>query len=264
MSPDDVAKIWEANAEAWTVMSRAGYDRCRDLFNTPAFMAMLPSVDGLRGIDVGCGEGQNTRDLADRGARMSAIDLAPTFVRHAREHEQDKPRQIDFLQASASAIPFEDDSFDFATAFMSLQDIAEQERALAEVRRVVRPGGFFQFSITHPCFQTPRWSWVLDENQRRVALMVGDYFDRPSCRVEEWTFGAAPEALRQRYSKFRTPYFEHTLSDWLNMILAAGFELERFEEPTPDDATLAAHPREYDARIVAYFLIIRGRVPASR
>jgi len=263
MTPDDVARIWEANAEGWTEMSRAGYDRCRDLFNTPAFMKMLPPVDGLSGIDIGCGEGHNTRRLADRGARMSAIDIAPTFIRHAREHEENEPRGIEFVQASATSLPFDDDSFDFATAFMSLQDIAEQKATIAEVHRVVRPGGFFQFSMIHPCFQTPKWGWILDDSGRRVALTVGDYFTRPPCRVEEWTFGAAPAELKERYAKFKTPYFEHTLSHWLNMLIEAGFALEAFEEPTPDGATLEAHPEQYDARIVAYFLIVRGRVPAG-
>ena len=185
MGSDDVARMWDANAEAWTVLSRAGYDQCRDLFNTPAFLAMLPDVSGRRGIDIGCGEGHNTRALADRGANMTGVDLAPTFVRHAREHEASEPRGIEYVEADAASIPFEDDSFDFATAFMSLQDIAEQERAISEARRLVRAGGFFQFSICHPCFQTSKWDWVLDENGKRTALLVGDYFSRPSSRVED-------------------------------------------------------------------------------
>jgi hypothetical protein len=58
---DDVAAMWEANAAAWVELTRAGYDVNRDLVNTPAFLAMLPDVGGLVGIDLGCGEGHNTR-----------------------------------------------------------------------------------------------------------------------------------------------------------------------------------------------------------
>ena len=54
-----------------------------------------------------------------------------------------------------SGLPFEGASFDFAVAFMSLMDIPEMERVLAEVYRVIRPGGFLQFSIAHPCFSPP-------------------------------------------------------------------------------------------------------------
>lgn len=261
MDDKDVRNCWEANAEAWTAMSRQGYDRCRDLFNTPTFMRILPEVKGLRGLDIGCGEGHNTRLLAGSGATMTGIDIAPTFVRYAQEAEREHPLGITYLEATASCLPFADQQFDFATAFMSLQDIPDQEGALREVFRVLRPRGFFQFSIIHPCFQTPKFGWVRDDEGRKVAITVGDYFRDPSCRVDEWTFGAAPQELKNQYPKFKTPYFEHTLSGWLNMLLKAGFQLEAFAEPTPDDETLRKHPEERDARLFAYFLIVRCRKP---
>jgi len=263
MDESEVRRFWEANAEGWTQMSRGGYDRCRDVFNTPTFMAVLADVDGLRGLDVGCGEGHNTRLLAHCGASMTGIDIAPTFIRYAVETERDDPLGIAYAVASGGALPFEDAAFGFATAFMSLQDMACQEAAVAEVFRVLRPGGFFQFSIIHPCFQTPKFGWIRDDDGRKVAATVGDYFRDGTCRVDEWIFGAAPQELKDRYPKFRTPYFEHTLSGWTNMVLDAGFRIERFAEPTPDDATLREHPSEYDARIIAYFLIVRCRKPAT-
>ena len=71
MKRTEVAQYWEANAETWTRHARAGYDIYRDALNTPAFLAMLPAVSGLDGLDIGCGEGSNTRKLAERGARMT-------------------------------------------------------------------------------------------------------------------------------------------------------------------------------------------------
>ncbi len=259
----EAGKYWEANAEGWTVMSRLGYDRSRDLFNTPTFLRMLPDVAGLAGLDIGCGEGANTRVIARLGATMTGIDIAPTFIRHAQVEEDREPCGIRYLHASGVNLPFQDASFDFATAFMSFQDIPDQENVVAEAYRVIKPGGFLQFSMTHPCFQTPKWGWI-EENGRRVALTVGDYFDQPQCRIDEWIFGAAPADLKQRFDKFKTPYFMRTLSSWLNMLLAAGFQLEEFAEPTPDDETLQKYPREYDARLIAYFLIIRCRKPQGR
>ena len=91
MEAREVAKYWEANAENWTRFSRAGHDVYRDAVNTPAFLAMLPPVDGLAGLDIGCGEGANTRLLARRGARMHAIDVAPTFIRNAQAEEEREP-----------------------------------------------------------------------------------------------------------------------------------------------------------------------------
>ena len=262
MGPEEVSRIWEANAEAWTAMARAGYDISRDLINSPAFFQILPSVDNQSGLDIGCGEGHNTRLLAERGARMTGIDVAETFIRHARDAESQTPMGIEYQVGSALELPFRNEQFDFAAAFMSMQDIPQQDVALREAYRVTRPGGFLQFSITHPCFQTPKWGWICDDSGTKVALTVGDYFDRGDLRVEEWTFGAAPEEVSSQYPKFKTPYFERTLSDWLNLLLRIGFRLEVFAEPTPSDEVLETHPRLYDARMIAYFLIIRGRKPA--
>src|SRR5437762_2935974 len=68
----EVGAYWDGNAEAWTKLSRAGYDVYRDHLNTPAFFEMLPDVHGHDGLDIGCGEGHNTRLLAQRGARVAA------------------------------------------------------------------------------------------------------------------------------------------------------------------------------------------------
>ncbi len=74
-----VRRFWNATAGLWTRLSRAGYDTYRDHHNTPAFVEMLPEVAGLSGLDVGCGEGYNTRLLAQRGAHMTAVDIAEAY-----------------------------------------------------------------------------------------------------------------------------------------------------------------------------------------
>ena len=138
MDHEEVGRHWDANAEAWTRLARAGYDVYRDELNTPAFLEMLPDVDGLSGLDVGCGEGHNTRLVSARGARMTDIDISENFVRHAKEEESREPRGIRYRRASAMELPFENAGFDFAVAFMSLMDMPELERVLAEIFRVVR------------------------------------------------------------------------------------------------------------------------------
>ncbi len=267
MNHKEVGRLWEDNAEAWTKLARMGYDLCRDKVNTPAFLEMLPDVSGLSGLDIGCGEGNNTRLVSRRGGKMTAFDVSETFVRHARNTEKEEPLGIRYCVASAVELPFADESFDFAMATMTFMDIPEQEKVVSEACRVLRPGGFLQFSISHPCFCTVKWHWFRNERGEKYAVACGDYFYPPEPEVEEWIFGAAPPELKDSLLKFRTAYFRRTLSDWLNLLLGAGFVLERFCEPHPDEQTAQEHPYVADMRLVAYYLIVRcrkaKRVPSS-
>ena len=264
MTRAEAAACWEANAETWTRHARAGLDVYRDQVNTPAFLAALPPIAGLHGLDIGCGEGGNTRELARRGARMTALDMSPTFLRHAREAEKAEPLGVEHVLADAVSMPFADGAFDFATAFMSLMDMPEQAPALAEADRVLRPGGFLQFSVLHPCFVPPHRRVLREADGVTVrAVEVGGYFDDIDGRVDRWWFGPVPAEERARVPPFREPRFHRTLSAWLNMVVAAGFALEWLGEPCADEATAAAIPAVADTRVAPLFLHVRGRKPSN-
>ncbi|TAE05220.1 MAG: class I SAM-dependent methyltransferase [Bacteroidetes bacterium] len=254
MKHTEAGEFWNNNAEAWTALARAGYDVYRDYVNTPAFLQMLPDIEGLTGIDIGCGEGYNTRLLAGKGATMYAIDIAEKFIEKAREI----PSNINFQVASAIDLPFENETFDFATGFMSLMDVPETEQALQEAYRVLKKGGFLQFSITHPCFNTPHRRNKRDEAGKTYAIEVGDYFHHTAGKIDEWSFKTAGEPHLQ-YPKFKIPIFTKTLSEWINSLLDTGFMIERIAEPRPDDETVAQTPALQDSQVVAYFLHIRCR-----
>src|SRR5215472_9808894 len=119
MNHQEAGRFWNANANPWTKLARAGYDVYRDYLNTPAFFEMLPDVAKMSGLDIGCGEGHNTRLLARRGARVTGNDIAEDFITHARQAESQDPLGITYHVASAVELPFSNAAFDFATGFMS-------------------------------------------------------------------------------------------------------------------------------------------------
>ena len=261
MESAEAAAYWEANADAWTRHSRAGYDVYRDALNTPAFLAALPALTGLAGLDIGCGEGFNTRQVARLGAAMQAIDLAPTFIRHAQETERVEPLNVVFRIADATALPFADASFDFATAFMSLMDMPDPAAVLREAARVLRPGGFLQFSILHPCFVPAHRKVLRDDGGQPYAIELAGYFDRIDGRINTWWFESLPAEQRQRDAPFRTPRFDRTLSEWVDMIVGANLVLEKLVEPSADAALAARVPEVADTRIAPLALIFRLRKP---
>jgi len=257
----EVGHYWNGNAERWTQLARAGFDVARDHLNTPAFFSMLPPVRGLCGIDIGCGEGYNTRLVADRGARVTALDISEIFLRHAHRQEEAEARGIRHVCGSATALPFAGESFDFATAFMSLMEFPETDAAMAEVYRLLKPGGFLQFSITHPCFNTNTRKNIYDDAGATVGVQIGGYFDSTDGVVSEWMFGRVRAAYGDTCPPFRVPEFNKTLSEWVTLIIAAGFRIEAMQEPCPDDAVLEEHPYLRPCRVAPFFLHFRVRKP---
>jgi ubiquinone/menaquinone biosynthesis C-methylase UbiE len=182
------------------------------------------------------------------------VDLAELLV--AAAATGDPPLSV--AQADAAALPVRTASIDFATAFMSLMDVADPERALREIARVLVPGGFVQFSIGHPTTTTPTRRWVTDDTGRRTALTTGGYFEEGSL-TERWTFTAAPAELRARHDPFTVVIARRTLTEWFTAVTAAGLTIEAIDEPRADEDLARRHPEVADTRIAPYFLIVRAR-----
>lgn len=258
MDHREAGRYWNDNAQAWTQLSRTGYDLFRDHLNTPAFLEMLPDISGRYGLDIGCGEGHNTRLLAALSARMTAIDFSEVFLHHAQAHEFREPVGIRYVRASAVELPFSDATFDFATAFMSLMEFPETRAALSEAWRVLKPDGFLQFSITHPCFNTTDRKNFHDDNGIPVAVQLGDYFAPCTGQIATWTFGDATEEVRGDLPLFQVPDFRRTLSEWVNLLVECGFQIQAMQEPCPSDDAIARYPKLRPSRIAPLFMHFRA------
>jgi len=261
MDHKKTGEYWDGNAENWTKLVRLGYDKTRVYLTLPKFLEMLPEIHGMEGLDIGCGEGSNTREFQKLGAKMTAIDISTTFIKLAQELEEKEELGIKYQVASAVELPFEDNSFDFTVSTMAMMDIPEFQKVINEAFRVTKPGGFFQFSMTHPCFNFGLPKFIKDENGRKKAIILSGYFDEKNDWIDEWIFGAAPKELTENMERFKVPRFEYTLSQWLNVFAESRFILEKVCEPNPSDELLEREPSFWTERIVALFIIFRYRKP---
>lgn len=111
-----------------------------------------PAVPLLDLLDIGCGTGANLPMLASaagREGRVTGIDFSPLALRFARDHLASLP--VTLLQGDALHLPFDDASFDVVTMLDVLEHLSDDRRSLQEVRRVLRPGGAYVFSV--PAYQ---------------------------------------------------------------------------------------------------------------
>lgn len=176
---------------------------------------LLGDVAGRRVLEVGCGAAAAARWLATQGAQAVAIDLSAGMLRHAAHAAETSGVRVPLVQADALALPFPDRSFDIAcTAFGAVPFVDDSASLMREVFRVLRPGGRWGFSVTHPM----RWIF-LDDPGERGLLAVHSYFDR-SPYVEQDEAGVPTYVEQHR-----------TLGDRIRELVAAGFVLRDLVEP---------------------------------
>lgn len=177
---------------------------------------LLGDVSGKRILEVGCGAGQCGRWLRAEGVReVVGFDLARRQLQHSRRIDEQSGHRLPAVQADAQRMPFATGAFDVVfSAFGAFPFVPAAETALAEAGRVLRPGGRFVFSVTHPI----RWCFPDDPSKRGMTVKQS-YFDRRAY-VEEDDAG-------------RAVYVEHhhTVGDWLRGIVAAGLLLQDMVEP---------------------------------
>ncbi len=180
----------------------------------------LGPLTGRRILEVGCGAAQCGRWLSTRGAQAVGIDLSRRQLQHARRLDDQTGSRVPVAQADALALPFADQSFDVAfSSYGAVQFVADVESLMAEVARVVRPGGRWAFSVTHPV----RWTFPDDPGPGGLTV-EHSYFDRRAY-VEQDDAGRATYVEQHR-----------TLGDLIRALANGGWHLLDLLEPEwPDD-----------------------------
>ncbi|MFD9389896.1 class I SAM-dependent methyltransferase [Streptomyces sp. NPDC060000] len=211
----------------------------RSVYNSytdrPAVLGLAGDVSGLRVLDLGCGAGHYAAELLERGAAtVVGVDGSESLLRAARErlgdraelHRHDLEEPLAFLA---------DGAFDLAVLALVYHHVEGRERLLAEIRRVLRPGGALLVSTTHP---TGDWRYC-----------GGSYFTEDRVTLP---FGTG-HALSYR---------RMTLETFLGELLGAGYVLEALVEPRATEEARAVDSRRYEkTHRTPTFLAVRLRWP---
>jgi SAM-dependent methyltransferase len=236
--------LWEANAGWW----QDGFTAGADAEYTEQILPM--AAEHLAGaadvLDVGTGEGQVARLAAEIGAARS-IGVDPT--RAQVEVARQRAGGAHHARAGAAALPFAGASFDAVVACLVFEHIVEVDAALAEVGRVLRPGGRFLFFLNHPLLQVPGSGWIDDQvlDPPEQYWRIGPYL------VED-------HSLEEVEKDVYIPFIHRPLSRYVNAMVAAGLVIRHMAEPAPPPGFLArAHEYAESATIPRLLFLLAER-----
>lgn len=225
---------FERHAADWMAWARTpGHDAYWQYRH--AFFALLPAPSGAV-LEVGCGEGRVTRDLRERGHDVTAIDASPTLVRAAAEADPGGSYAV----AVAEDLPFADASFDLVATYNVLMDLDDLRRPIAEIGRVLKPGGALCACVTHP---------FTDASKVDAGGMTVDW-DYLAGGVLEPVVDER-NGLRMTWEGTRFPLHAYT-----SALEAAGLVIEALSEPQP---AADAPPRYEPWRRLPMFMMFRAR-----
>lgn len=192
-----------------------------------ALLDLLGPVSGTQVLDVACGHGRVTRELARRGASVVGIDLSGALIARALEAERDEQLGIRYLHddvTAPEALSSYAGDFDVAVCNFGLSDIDDLDAAITTVGAALKPGGRFAFSIVHPCF-----AGGVDISGSWPAS--GSYYDEG-----HWTAQGARSGLRRLVGANH-----RTLSTYLAALRRHGLWLDELVEPLPAPGWDPAH-----------------------
>jgi 2-polyprenyl-3-methyl-5-hydroxy-6-metoxy-1,4-benzoquinol methylase len=172
----------------------------------PVLSELIGDAAGQDVLSLACGQGQDARLLARLGATVTGVDLSAEMLRHARAHEAAEPLGIGYVQDDVQDLgSFGTAAFEGVVCHMALMDVPELAPAIRSVARVLREGGWFVFSIVHPCYHAH-------------VEIAGDYL-------------ADHRYLKACPPDWLLPHAYHRpLAAYVNELAQAGLRLERMAE----------------------------------
>lgn len=236
---EETRKIWNDNAEAWHErMGERGNDFHSELI-LPAFDRLLPISPGAEVLDIGCGNGVVSRYLANRGARVTGIDASTDLIDYARTYRDDIVYKVLDATDEQALLNLGEKRFTAAVSSNVLMDMPRLEPLMRALNRLLIPGSPFVFSQTHPCFQSPGATRMVEQEERDGRFAI-----RHATKISHYIDPLHYKGLPVANSPSAQNYFHRPLHVLFAEAFAAGFVIDGLEEPTfarpaPGDRTMS-------------------------
>ena len=233
--------LWDEHAQWWIDGFTNGVDPEYEEQIIPMAVEELAGFTNI--LDVGCGDGQIARALAQQGSTVLGVDPTQLHIDIANERGGGPT----YVLGGATKLPAEDGSMDAVIACLVFEHIDEMDAAVAEVARVLRPGGQFSFFLNHPLLQTPGSGWIDDH-----------IIDPPE---QYWRIGpylVEAESVEEVELNVYIRFIHRPLSRYINALISNGLMIERMAEPSPPQGFLDRAPEYALAHTVPRLLYLRS------
>jgi len=223
---------WDEHADWWQREFTEGVDP--EYVEQIIPLALEHVGTDKRVLDIGAGEGQLSRALAAQRNVVVAVDPIESQVALGAS----RGGKVAFARALSDALPVSSASFDAVVVCLVFEHVDALTESLAEVARVLRPGGTFVFFLNHPLLQTPDSGMIIDHmiEPPETYWRIGPYL---------------PEAVtvEEVQKDVRVRFVHRPLGRYVNGLIDAGLQLERMIEPPPPPGFIAK-AGEYEHDVV--------------
>jgi 2-polyprenyl-3-methyl-5-hydroxy-6-metoxy-1,4-benzoquinol methylase len=219
---------WDAKASFWDTLHGYEGNQFHQTLVGPSAESLLDIKAGERVLDVACGNGQFSRRLVELGAQVVATDFSAALLDHARSRTTTS--QIDYRVVDATdeaeLLALGIGSFDAIVCNMALQDIADITPLFRAGRRLIKPGGRFVFTLTHPCFNLG--GTVFSQERYEINGEIRYAF---ALKQTQYLTSAAEESVGAPDEPNGHLYFHRPMHELLNTGFSAGWRMDRMLEP---------------------------------
>lgn len=225
---DETRRAWEANAAFWDEKMGEGNDFA-NILCWPVLRTLLDPRPGQRILDIACGNGLFSRRLAELGAEVVAFDFSAELIKLARARTPASFSLLTFHVLDATdeqaLLALGNSAYDSALCNMALFDIADIEPLFHALPKLLKPGGVFVFTLTHPAFNNASCMHVVEERDNGGVIETVY-----SVKVSRYMTPFQSRGLAMRGQPQAQLYFDRPLQYYLNLGFQNGFVLDGFEE----------------------------------
>jgi 2-polyprenyl-3-methyl-5-hydroxy-6-metoxy-1,4-benzoquinol methylase len=250
-------RAWNTNARFWDARMADGNDFFTILI-WPAVETLFRPAPGEQLLDIACGNGVTSRRLAQAGASVIAFDFSDEMISLARGRNSNPKVEYRVIDATDESALCElgVGRFDGALCNMALMDLADIAPLMKALATLLRPGGRFVFSVTHPCFNNPS-TVQMGEVEDRAGNFVSTY----SVKVSRYLTPYTQAGLAMHGQPTPHPYFHRSLGALLEPGFEAGLVLDALvERAFPPEHAGGTTPLSWSGRFSDIPPVIVGRM----